>query len=150
MGQRGNLSLIAEDLGERKLVNVLRNNESWNQNAPTVIVAEGLMMYLSPEAVRKLFCQSAEVVGVGSRVAFTYLPAGVDGRPDVGRWTGLMLWLQKIVGEPWLWSIRPEELDSFLAPLGWEKAQDAESSANKYGVEYFAVAEKVLSNQGLS
>ena len=29
---------------------------------------------------------------------------GADGRPDAGRWTGLMLWLQKAVGEPWTWS----------------------------------------------
>jgi len=146
MGQRDNLFLIAEDLGERKLVDVLKIHESWDQSAPTVIVAEGLMMYLPAEAVRKLFSQCAEIAGVGSRIAYSYIPTGADGRPDVGRWTGLMLWLQKVIGEPWLWSIRPEELNSFLEPLGWEKTQDAEDSTNKYGVEYFAVADKLLSN----
>ncbi len=56
MGQRGNLCLIAEDLGERKLVDALKTNELWSQGARTVIVAEGLVMYLVPEAVRDLFC----------------------------------------------------------------------------------------------
>ena len=74
MGQRDNLCLIAEDLGKRKLADVLKTNESWDQSAQTVIVAEGLVMYLLPEAVRDLFCQCAEISGVGSRIAFSYIP----------------------------------------------------------------------------
>ena len=110
MGQRDNLCLIAENLGKRKLADVLKTNESWDQSAQTVIVAEGLVMYLHPEAVRDLFCQCAEITGAGSRIAFSYIPTGTDGRPDAGRWTGLILWLQNVAGEPWTWSIRPEEL----------------------------------------
>lgn len=101
MGQRKNLHLIPENLCKRKLVDILKTNKSWEQNAPTVFVAEGLVMYLPPEAVRELFCQCAKMSGVGSRIAFTYIPTGTDGRPDAGQWTGLMLWLQKMIGEPW-------------------------------------------------
>jgi methyltransferase (TIGR00027 family) len=101
MGQRDNLCLIAEDLGKRKLAAVIKASESWDRNAQTVIVAEGLVMYLPPEAVRDLFCQCAVIAGIGSRIAFSYIPTGADGRPDAGQWTGLMLWLQKVVGEPW-------------------------------------------------
>ena len=142
MGQRKNLCLIAEDLGKRKLVDVLKTNESWVQSARTVIVAEGLLMYLSPEAVWDLFCQCAEITGVGSRIAFTYIPTGEDGRPDVGRWTGLMLWLQKVIGEPWIWSIRPEELGPFLDETGWTDDPDLAGSTVKHGVEFFGVATK--------
>jgi methyltransferase (TIGR00027 family) len=142
MGQRENLHLIAEDLGKRKLVDVLKTNESWSQGARTVIVAEGLLMYLPPKAVRDLFCQCAEVTGTGSRIAFSYIPTGADGRPDAGRWTGLMLWLQKAIGEPWLWSIRPEELGPFLEESGWTNDFKAAGTTNKYGVEYFGVATK--------
>ncbi|MDH3401943.1 MAG: SAM-dependent methyltransferase, partial [Chromatiales bacterium] len=140
MGLRGNLWLIAEDLGQRRLADVLTSHESWDQRAPTVIVAEGLVMYLPPEAVRDLFCQCAEIVGVGSRVAFSYIPTGTDGRPDAGRWTGLMLWLQKLVGEPWLWSICPENLSPFLGKTGWENTPQLAGSAEKHGVEFYAVA----------
>ncbi len=142
MGQRDNLCLIAEDLGKRKLVDVLKTNESWDQSARTVIVAEGLVMYLPPEAVRDLFCQCAVVAGVGSRIAFSYIPTGADGRPDAGRWTGLMLWLQKVVGEPWTWSIRPEELDLFLEKLSWTNALALVGTTRKHGVEFYAVATK--------
>ncbi|MFC1817069.1 class I SAM-dependent methyltransferase, partial [Thermodesulfobacteriota bacterium] len=37
MGQRANLHLIAEDLGERQLVDVLHGNAVWNPAAVTVI-----------------------------------------------------------------------------------------------------------------
>jgi methyltransferase (TIGR00027 family) len=142
MGQRDNLCLIVEDLGKRKLADVLKTNESWDQSARTVIVAEGLVMYLPPDAVRDLFCQCAVVAGVGSRIAFSYIPTGADGRPDAGRWTRLMLWLQKVVGEPWTWSIRPEELGLFLEVTGWTIALEQEGTDRKHGVEFYAVATK--------
>jgi len=142
MGQRDNLCLIAEDLGKRKLEDVLRTNETWEKSARTVIVAEGLVMYLSLKAVRDLFCQCALIAGVGSRIAFTYIPTGEDGRPDAGRWTGLMLWLQKVAGEPWTWSIHPKELGLFLEETGWTNAPALMERTSKHGVEFYAVAIK--------
>lgn len=142
MGQRDNLYLIAEDLGEEKLVDVLETNESWDQSARTVIIAEGLVMYLSCEAVRDLFCQCAAITDVGSRIAFSYIPAGADGRPDAGRWTGLMLWLQKVIGEPWIWSIGPEDLGPFLEDSGWTNTPELAGTTCKHGVEFYAVATK--------
>ena len=142
MGRRKNLRLVAEDLGKRKLSDVLKTDKSWDLSAQTIIIAEGLVMYLSPEAVRDLFCQCAVVVGVDSRIAFSYIPAGADGRPDAGRWTGLLLYLQKVAGEPWEWSIRPEELGQFLEETGWTIAQEEGGGARKHGVEFYAVATK--------
>lgn len=142
MGKRDNLYLIAEDLGKRKLVDVLESNESWDQTAQTVIVAEGLLMYLPTEAVTELFRQCNAIAGAGSRVAFTYVPTGADGRPDAGRWTGLVLWLLKMSREPWLWSIRSEELGLFLEESGWTNALDLAGVTDKHGMEFYAVATK--------
>ncbi|MBT8330723.1 MAG: class I SAM-dependent methyltransferase, partial [Deltaproteobacteria bacterium] len=142
MGHRENFCLIAEDLSERKLVDVLKTNESWDQSARTVIIAEGLLMYLPPEAVRDLFSQCDLITGVGSRIAFSYIPSGTDGRLDAGRWTGLMLWLQKVAGEPWLWSIHPDKLGPFLAETGWKNDSEEVWLKQKYGVEFYAKAAK--------
>jgi methyltransferase (TIGR00027 family) len=142
MGRQNNLCLIAEDLGKQKLSDVLKTDESWDPGAQTVFIAEGLVMYLSPDAVRDLFRQCSEVSGGGSRIAFSYIPAGTDGRPDAGRWTGLMLWLQKAAGEPWTWSIRPEELGQFLEETGWMIAPEQAGEARKHGIEFFAAAAK--------
>jgi O-methyltransferase involved in polyketide biosynthesis len=142
MGRRNNLCLIAEDLGKRKLSDVLKTEKSWDLSAQTVIIAEGLVMYLSPEAVRDLFCQCAAIVNDGSRIAFSYIPTGADGRPDAGRWAGLMLYLQKVAGEPWEWCTRPEELGQFLEETGWTITHEAGREARKHGVEFYAVAMK--------
>jgi hypothetical protein len=53
-----------------------------------------------------------------------------------------MLWLQKVVGEPWLWSIRPEELGGFLKNSGWTDVSKTADLTGKHGVEFFAVAAK--------
>ena len=142
MGWRKNLRLVAEDLGKRKLSDILKTDKSWDLSAQTVIIAEGLVMYLPPEAVRDLFCLCSAFVDGGSRIAFSYIPAGADGRPDAGRWTGLMLYLQKVAGEPWEWSIRPEELGQFLEETDWTIAQEEGGGARKHGVEFYAVATK--------
>ena len=97
-------------------------------------------MYLPPEAVRDLFCQCAAISGPGSRMAFSYIPAGADGRLDAGPWTGFMLWLQKVSGEPWLWSIRPDQLPNFLIETGWTYARELAGESDKQGVEFFSVA----------
>lgn len=99
-------------------------------------------MYLPPEAVEDLFRQLAEIAGNGSRIVFSYIPSGEDGRPNVGRWTGLMQWLQKIAGEPWIWSISPEELCPFLEKTGWTNGPEVVGSTVKHGVEFYAVAIK--------
>jgi len=142
MGHRDNLALIAEDLGQRKLLDVLTSNEQWDQDAKTIIVAEGLVMYLQSEAVRDLFYQCAVAVTVGSRILFSYFLAGEDGRPDVGRWTGMLLWLQKATGEPWLWSIQPGELGPFLEESGWIISPSLTGPNVRYGVEFYVVATK--------
>ncbi len=84
MGQRDNLHLIPEDLSKRKLVDVLKASKSWDQTAKTVIIAEGLLMYLSHEAVRDLFRQCLTISGAESRIVFTYIGTSADGRPDAG------------------------------------------------------------------
>ncbi len=142
MGPRDNLILISEDLGKRKIAPVLKDNSPWDPSRRTVILAEGLVMYLSPDAVRDLFRQCADITDADSRLVFTYIPTGEDGRPDAGPWTGLMLWLQEAVGEPWLWSIRPEALGRFLAETGWKMDSANREMTDKHGVEFYAVATK--------
>jgi len=140
LGRRDNLHLLAEDLAERKLVDVLNANKSWDLTAQTVIVAEGLLMYLPPPAPRELFGQCAAIAGAGSRIAFTYIGTGADGRPDAGRWTGLVLWILNAGGEPWLWSVQPNRLGEFFEGSGWTEAPELVGTPNKYGVEYLGVA----------
>jgi O-methyltransferase involved in polyketide biosynthesis len=140
MGPRPNLHLLAEDLGARRLVDVLKEVPAWDSTGPTVIVAEGLLMYLPPAAVGDLFRHCAEVTGPGSRLAFTYVGTRPDGRPDAGPWTWLVLRILAADGEPWLWSTRPDELGPLLRKHGWALDRGETIGATRKGVEFFGVA----------
>jgi len=142
MGQYDNLNLIPEDLSKRKLVDVLKSHDSWNPDIQTVIIAEGLLMYLPPSAVYDLFRQCASISGNSSRIAFTYIGKRADGRPDAGRCTGFMLWTLKVNGEPWLWSIQPEQIGQVLKENGWTYSPELAGQINKRGVEFFGTAKK--------
>ena len=142
MGRHNNLCLMAEDLSKRKLMDVLFSEESWDTSAQTIIIAEGLVMYLQDESVEDLLRQCAAMIGEDSRIVFSYIPSGTDGRPDVGKWTSLMLWLQKLIGEPWLWSIHPGELERFLEQLGWSNAPVFSGTGVNNGVEFYVVAKR--------
>jgi hypothetical protein len=52
------------------------------------------------------------------------------------------MWILKVGGEPWLWSIRPEELGPFLKANGWGIAPDPVPSSGGCGIEFFGVAVK--------
>lgn len=142
MGKPNNLHLLAEDLGKRQLVDVLHADTTWSSNVPTVIVAEGLLMYLPPKAVGELFVQCAAATGAGSHFAFTYVGTLPNGRPDAGPWTWLVLWLLNVSGEPWLWSIPAEELCLFLNAHNWSIADDRTKPSDKCGIEYHGIAVK--------
>lgn len=142
MGTRDNLHLIPVDLSERRLADVLTAHKSWDRAAQTVMVAEGLLMYLSVRAVRDLLSQCAAMTGTGSQIALTYIGTNADGRPDAGPWTRFVLWTLKLNGEPWLWSILPGQLSQFLEETGWRNAPDLLETSDKHGVEFFGVAVK--------
>ena len=142
MGQYENLHLISEDLSKRKLVDALKSHKSWDREAQAVIMAEGLLIYLLSSAVHDLFRQCASISGTGTRIAFTYIGKRVDGRPDAGHWTGLLLWILKVTGEPWLWSIQPDRLSHLLKENGWTYSPELVGEINKRGVEFFGTARK--------
>ena len=141
MGMRENLHFIAKDLRKHRLTDILVNNNDWNLIAQTTIVAEGLLQYLAADSVKDLFTQCTSIAG-DSKMVFSYIPTRQDGLPDAGPLTSIVLWLLKISGEPWLWSIRPEDLGSFLEKTGWENVSKMAGQSGKYGVEIFAVAKK--------
>jgi methyltransferase (TIGR00027 family) len=144
MGQYDNLYLIPEDLSKRKLVDVLKSHKSWDPEAQSVIIAEGLLMYLNSSAVHDLFRQCASVSGTGTRIAFTYIGKGPDGRPDAGRCTGFLLWILMATGEPWLWSIQPEQIGVVLKENGWTYSPELMGEVNKRGVEFFGTGRKYV------
>jgi O-methyltransferase involved in polyketide biosynthesis len=94
---------------------------------PAVFVAEGLTMYLRPEAVAALLRACAATGGPGSVVVFTFMVPDPRGRLRFRGSRGVGAWLRS-VGEPFRWGIAAGDLPAFLAPLGLRVLQTADSA----------------------
>jgi methyltransferase (TIGR00027 family) len=115
---RDNLCPLSADLARRSLAEVLPS--TWRCDLPSVVVAEGLLMYLDLAAVRRFFADIRRITAVGSRVVFTSVTADERGEPrlllPLDRLMRVML---RLAGEPIRWGVRPDLLPAFLADQGY-------------------------------
>ena len=142
MGKPDNLYLVPADLNSQRLPEILENHPHWDTTAPTVILAEGLLMYLPEVSVRRLFNDTATASGTGSRIVFDYFGITPQGSLDIGRWPHLMRWLSRLSGEPWRWGADPGQLESLLQNTGWEFSPELIGPKKKISIERLGVAQK--------
>jgi methyltransferase (TIGR00027 family) len=117
--ERPNLVLLAADLARVPLAHALATLRAWDATRASVVVAEGVLVYLPPAAVGEFFTTVHAITGPGSRVVFTWV-RGIDGRPDLGRSGPLVSALMALGGEPWQWSVPDEAtLEALLARSGF-------------------------------
>lgn len=114
-----NHRLVAADFSRTDLETVVSGLDGWRPEEPAVLIAEGLLMYLSDDDVASFFDAAARVAGRGSRVLFSYLQRTASGRFLLGPGGSLAVLGLKLQGEPWTWGIRVRELPDFLAHHGW-------------------------------
>jgi len=112
------IDFIAGDLTRQDLAQLLAGHSNFRADASTLFVAEGLLMYMSLDAVRALFAQMA-AVAPRSQVAFTWFEPLVDGRPGFRQRSRLIdIWL-RWRGEPFLSSMACTKLAGFLSGAGF-------------------------------
>jgi methyltransferase (TIGR00027 family) len=140
MGTSNNHYIIPEDLSKKTFSEVLGVNDNWSKMEKTIIAAEALLQYLPSESVKNLFEQCSKITGKDSRITFTYIGKGADGRPYAGSRSGLLLWLMKITGEPWVWSTEFDELIILLEKSGWKIDRELVRKITPDNIEYFAAA----------
>ncbi len=131
-GQPANMIQIAADLGERALSKVLSEDGRWQTSLPSVLVAEGLLQYLSDDEVRGLLRDAAACTSTGSRFAFTHAIPGERKMLSI---------LARLIGEPWKSAVRSEDLPEYVEGTGWRMISDVDTDS-AHGVERYAVAER--------
>ena len=131
-GQPKNMTLLAADLNATPLSVLMKQAARWDTRAQSVVVAEGLLIYLTNEVVLQLFRDVTACTGPGTRVAFSH---GVNRKEH--RFGNALL---RLIGEPWLSSCTSAELPGYIGP-GWSviATQGADLKRN---IEAFAVTEK--------
>lgn len=118
--ERGeNLVLQPADFTRERADEVLTRCRGYDQEARTVLIMEGVLMYLDAKDVDAAFASVFRCCGPGSRFIFTFMETGPDGRPGFRRRGGLSdLWLT-LKREPFLWGLRPDGLPAFLTKRGF-------------------------------
>ena len=90
----------------------------------TYTVWEGVLAYLTPEAVDATLRWASTISGPGSELAFTYVHRGLlDG---THRFPHARPWVKSVraAGEPFVFGLDPRTLDTFLAQRGWRLLED--------------------------
>ncbi|MFL6660015.1 MAG: class I SAM-dependent methyltransferase [Massilia sp.] len=112
------ITFIGADLAQQALSQVLSANPVFAPDAPTLFVAEGLLMYVPLAGVAELFRQMAKATP-GCSVAFTWLEPQADGKPNFKRPSRVVDLYLKLRGEPLLSSCLRSALPGFLAEVGF-------------------------------
>jgi len=131
-GQPENMIQIAADLGKRALSKALSEDGRWHGSRPSVLVAEGLFLYLKDEEVRSLLTEAAACTRPGSRIAFTHKI------PDERKVVPMIM---RLVGEPFQSAVRSEDLPGYIEGTGWAMISDVDADP-AHGIERYAVAER--------
>ncbi len=119
MARGPNLQLLELDHAKAGVADVLPALPAWRPEADTLLLAEGLTMYLQAAEVDALFAFLREHAGAGSRFAFTFMEPQGGGKVDFPGSTPLVRPWLRLVGEPFTWGVRREELPGFLAARGF-------------------------------
>lgn len=114
-----NIHFLALDLKKDSLQDKLLQETEFDTNRSTLFVAEGLLMYLEEEIVKRILGNMAQL-GYQPRIVGTVLQPLANGRLKVGesRWFDPARW-----NEPLLWGISQAELPQFLQQQSWKVDQ---------------------------
>ncbi|HEV2881997.1 MAG TPA: class I SAM-dependent methyltransferase [Pyrinomonadaceae bacterium] len=115
-----NLRFLPLDLTRRNLADALLNFDGYRADAPTLFIAEGLLMYLAPAEVDALFRAIRDCSdGAPIRFAFTFMERQADGRINfLTRSRAVEAWLSWR-REVFKWGIGRGELPAYLAARGF-------------------------------
>lgn len=116
--RQSNLTFVATDLGRELPSAALQRTPQFDRLAPTLFLAEGLLMYFSGERVNTLLRDLG--AHPGAALAFSFMEPDQQSRAAFRggrRWVDT--WL-RLVREPFGWALPRLQLAPFLADVGWK------------------------------
>lgn len=146
-----NLCFIPVDFTTQRLEDVLRDSPLVIPELPTVVIVEGVLMYLSAAQVKHLFTSMPSFLHAGQRVVFTAARPAAPGPATYGPLLQLYLNIKK---EPLEWTCESSNMAEFIQEVGFDLKQLAGTQEFKKAflpaddqgilneVEYIAVAEQ--------
>lgn len=121
------VTYVEIDFDHQDLSTVL-SSTTFNRARVTFFLWEGLMHYLTAEAVDKTLRTIASLSTPGSRLVFTYIHQGLlDGTVQFEKWGSIPATLQES-DESWTFGLSPADLADYLAKRGFLLINDVSST----------------------
>ena len=134
---------IMADLTTTKLKTALslpssleKNDPYYDPTIPTVVIIEGLTMYLTGTQLLDLLSDVSTVIGKGSRICFDHF-GWKNGTFENGWLTQCQMRFAKLLGEEWHWGIDPKDLQEFLKDSQYKIIDQS----TKVGMEFMVTLE---------
>jgi methyltransferase (TIGR00027 family) len=123
--RRANHVLRPHDLQSASIDDALRSAEGFRPGRPTLVIAEGILMYRPLEEVRQLLASLAERPRL---VVFTFMEDDLSGRIRFRNQNRLVTWWLGRSGEPFRWGMCPDRMTAFLAEFGFSMERIIDSA----------------------
>ena len=127
-----NLKFIGLDLGRQSFP-----AEMFDDSKSTLFVIEGVLMYLLPATIDRLFEVLRELPSKRLRVLFSFMTKWPDGRTEFRPRSWLVNWWLGWRNEPIAWGLEPEIMDDFLSVRGFAMKElcSTRELAEEYGLD---------------
>jgi O-methyltransferase involved in polyketide biosynthesis len=129
--QPANMQHVQADLTKLHLDEVLKAQPNYDSSLPTIVIVEGLSMYLTEAQIcQLLFVDIESSISPGGMVVFDFFGWNAHKKQvDVGSWIFPTLHKYGITGgaEPWKWGLDPKNIHHFLATTNWKLMDSVQS-----------------------
>lgn len=120
---RPNLCLKAADLGRCSLAQLLADTAEFSAERPTLMLAEGVLMYLPETAINNLLQQMRQSVNAPLQLVASQMQLDQHGKPRFSQQGWLADMALAISGERFVSGITPQALPGWLVNLGFNLQQ---------------------------
>ncbi len=113
------ITSVGVDLASTSLQQALAACSSFDSRRDTVFVAEGVFMYLSPEAVEGVFESMRVSSTARNRLIISVVSPDARGRVRIHSQSRAVDVCMTLLGETFKWGLHPDEVARFLRARGW-------------------------------
>jgi len=118
-----NLCLKAADLACCSVAELLAGEPTFSANRSTLVLAEGVLMYLTQPAINTLLLQLRQIMDAPLQLVATQMQLNPQGKPRFIQQSWLTDLALAISAEPFVSGVSPQDLASWLASVGFTLQQ---------------------------
>ncbi|MAA94274.1 MULTISPECIES: class I SAM-dependent methyltransferase [unclassified Arsukibacterium] len=118
-----NLCLKAADLACCSVAELLAEEPAFSTSRSTLVLAEGVLMYLTQPAINTLLLQLRQIMDAPLQLVATQMQLNLQGKPRFIQQSWLTDLALAISSEPFVSGVSPQGLASWLASVGFTLQQ---------------------------